>query len=52
MSLADMVITLFRQAGRRLPGEGSDFISQENEIGICLLSLMGYSASKNTYSHL
>jgi hypothetical protein len=52
MALEDMVITLFRQVARRLPSQGGDFISQENEIGICLLSLKGYLAFKNAYLHL
>jgi hypothetical protein len=47
MALEDMVIKLFRQAGRRLSSNGGDFIIQENEIAMLLLSLMGYLVFKN-----
>lgn len=36
---------------KEISTDGSDFISQKNENGICLLSLMGYLAFKNIYSH-
>jgi hypothetical protein len=52
MALEDMVITSFRRVGRRLSSNGGDFITQENEIGMLLLSLIGYLAFKNAYSHL